>query len=409
MKHFIVILLTFSFLSCYGKETESIFSYCHLFLDTTRINTQSITSDQNHSLLNAIQGAGVNLDGFLTEKLPLIDYRKIVLPGPQYIISDDPEYIRVQEAIAVRETVQPGTVRLYVYNVNGVLDPAKIDRKITAVIKNQGTEDMHLIMLKYSSQKPSTNYYQIAKMGLNDYFNSLPQTNPRIIKPGAIVAIDEQLEKNVVKYDELVHGIYEFVIDQRGEISVIQTDTQSSDADVISRIRTVHPSSNTNAGRGLFGISNYLVVAKDTFSTLNPAASLVVADGLRDPWINGIDASTGRIMNLDGNYGVIYDIEVNWKSPDGKGLALVTWNALSSGKWCGGMANVMRASKGKFKEGIIQLPSNKLITNGYPEAVLIQIFLPDPKNKIQTIKLTYTPPGASCLPIPLIFIPVDLE
>jgi hypothetical protein len=105
----------------------------------------------------------------------------------------------------------------------------------------------------------------------------------------------------------------------------------------------------------------------------------------------------------------MYNIEMNWESTNGKGLALVTWNARSGGQWCGGMANVMRVSKGKFNEGIMQIPSDKLITKGYPEAVLIQVFLPDPKNKIQKIRLTYTPPGASCLPVPLIFIPVDLE
>jgi hypothetical protein len=394
MKHLIAVLFTLLFL---------------LFSGISSISSQTITADQNHALLQTIQGAGVNLDGFLTEKLPLIEYRKIVLPGPQYIISDDPEYIRVPEAIAVRETVQPGTVRLYVYNVNGIQEPVKIDRKITAVIKNKGTENMHLLMLKYSSQKPSANYYQIAKAGLADYFNSRPQSDPLVIKPGSMVAIDEQLEKNIVKYDELAHGIYEFVIDQPGEISVVQTDLQSSGADAVSRIRNVHPTSHTNAGRGMFGTSNYLVVARDTFSTSDPASSLVVADGNLDPWVSGIDGSSGRIINLAGNYGVVYTIEVNWVSPDGKGLALLTWNALSGGKWCGGMANVMKVSKGKFKEGIVQLPSDKLITRGYPEAVLIQVFLPDPDNKIQTVRLTYTPPGASCLPIPLIFIPVELE
>ena len=394
MKHLIAVLFTLLFLLISGISS---------------ISSQTITADQNHALLQTIQGAGVNLDGFLTEKLPLIEYRKIVLPGPQYIISDDPEYIRVPEAIAVRETVQPGTVRLYVYNVNGIQEPVKIDRKITAVIKNKGTENMHLLMLKYSSQKPSANYYQIAKAGLADYFNSRPQSDPLVIKPGSMVAIDEQLEKNIVKYDELAHGIYEFVIDQPGEISVVQTDLQSSGADAVSRIRNVHPTSHTNAGRGMFGTSNYLVVARDTFSTSDPASSLVVADGNLDPWVSGIDGSSGRIINLAGNYGVIYTIEVNWVSPDGKGLALLTWNAMSGGKWCGGMANVMKVSKGKFKEGIVQLPSDKLITRGYPEAVLIQVFLPDPDNKIQTVRLTYTPPGASCLPIPLIFIPVELE
>lgn len=373
------------------------------------VNSQTITADQNRELLQASQGTGVNLAGFLSEKLPLLEYRKIVLPGPQYIISDDPEYIRIPEAIAVKEYVKPGTVRLYVYNVNGIQEPQKTDRKITAVIKNHGREDMHLLMLKYSSQKPSSDYYQIAKSGLLDYFNSMPQSKPVIVKPGAMAPVDEKLEKNFVKYDELVHGIYEFVIDQPGEISVVQTDPESSGIDAVSRISTVHPSSHTNAGRGMFGVSNYFVATKDTVSTADPASSLVVADGRIDPWANGIDGSTGRIINLAGNYGIIYEIDVKWESPDGKGLALVTWNARSGGKWCGGMANVMKVSDGKFKGGIIQLPSDKLITKGYPEALLIQVFLPDPNNKIQTIRLTYTPPGASCLPIPLVFIPVDLK
>ena len=376
---------------------------------TFEVNSQSVTISQTRELLQASQGAGVNLEGFLSEDLPQIEYQKIVLPGPQYIISDDPEYIRIPEAIAVKEYVKPGTVRLYVYNVNGVQEPTKIDRKITALIKNLGTEDMHLLMLKYSSQKPSANYYQIAKSGIWDYFTSSPQSKPLILNPGAMVPIDEKLEKNIVKYDELVHGIYEFVIDQPGEISVVQTDTQNSGIDAVTRINTVHPSSHTNAGRGMFGVSNYLVVTKDTISTKDPVSSLVLADGRKDPWIRGMDGSTGRVINLAGNYGVIYNIELKWESPDGKGLALVTWNARSGGKWCGGMANVMKVSKGKFSEGIIQLPSDKLITKGYPEALLIQVFLPEPDKKIQTITLTYTPPGASCLPIPLVFIPVDLK
>jgi hypothetical protein len=37
----------------------------------------------------------------------------------------------------------------------------------------------------------------------------LPETStPVVIRPDAMVSIAEQLEKNVVKHDELVHGIY---------------------------------------------------------------------------------------------------------------------------------------------------------------------------------------------------------
>lgn len=381
-----------------------------VILCQTFVQAQKITPDQNALLLQAKQGSIVQLKGFLTEKLPAIDYQKIVLPGPQYIISDDPEYIRIPEAIAVREAVQPGSVRLYVYNVNGVKEPKKIERKISAVIKNTGKQKMHLRMLRYSSQKPSTNYFLCGKKGLADFFASGPQEKVRTIKPGEAIAIDEKLEKNVVKYDELVHGIYEFVIDQPGEISVVQTDLKTPGSEAIKKVHSVQNSRHTNAGRGLFGTSNYLVVAKDTFDTKNEASAIVVADGIKDPWILGKDASTGQIAKLAGNYGVLYDIEMKWKSTNGKGLALVTWNARSeNGQWCGGMANTMVVSEGKFKEGIIQLPSDKLTTKGAPEAVLIQIFPPAKDGEIQTIKLKYSPPGASCLPTPLIFIPVEMQ
>ncbi|HUX95968.1 MAG TPA: hypothetical protein VMV47_09575 [Bacteroidales bacterium] len=389
-------------------KIRSVILLTLLYSGISNLHSQNLTPGQNGILLNASQGETVNLSGFLTEKLPLINYRKIVLPGPQYIISDDPEYIRIPEAVAVREKVQPGTVRLYVYNVNAVQEPSRIDRKITAVIKNLGTEEMHLRMLRYSSQKPSADYYQIAKQGLVDYFNSGPESISAIIKPGSVAPIDKQMEKNIVKYDELVHGFYEFVVDQPGEISVVQTDPLSSGADAANRISNVHPSSRTNAGRGLFGVCNYLIITRDTLSTLNPASQIIVADGKTDPWVNGIDGSTGKIMNLSGNYGVMYDIELNWKSPDGKGLALITWNARAGARWCDGMVNVVRVSEGKFKDGFVNVPSDKLYNSGSPEAVLLQIFPSDPEKEIQKIRITFTPPGATCLPIPLVFVPVNL-
>lgn len=370
---------------------------------------QQLDSVLNKNLLAAKQGSIVQLPGFLTERFQQISYQKIVAPGPQYIISDDPEYIRVPEALAVKERVEPGAVRLYVYNVNGVREPQKIPRKITALLKNVGTQQLSLRMLRYSSQKPSTNYFLCGKNGLADYFASKPSTTVRIVRPGEVVPIDAQLEKNVVQYDELVHGIYEFLIDGPAEIAVLQTDLKSTGAQAWSRLKTAQNSRHTNAGRGLFGVSNYSVLGADTISTERGAVQLLLADGVTDPWIKGKDASTGQIATLAGNYGVMYNIELHWKSKAGKALALVTWNARAGdNKWCGGMANTMVTSGGKFSEGIIQLPADSLRTKGAPEAVLVQIFTPNSDNSVQTIKLKYSPPGASCLPTPLIFIPVDL-
>jgi hypothetical protein len=372
--------------------------------------SQEISLDVRNKLVNAKQGTIVELPkNVLSDNIRLINYDQIIQPGPQFMISDDPEYIRVPEGIALKEKVKPGAVRLYVYNVNGVKEPEKIDRKITAVIKNTGSKTLTIKMLKYSSQKPSGDYFFIGKNGLSDYFTSNgTEIKDRKIAPGQTIAIDPKLEKHIVKYDELVHGFYEFIIDQPAEIAVIQTSPEKSGAKAYNEIKEVIPSNHKNAGRGLFGVSNYKIMNKSVISTGDGINQLVVADGKLDPWVVGIEGSSGKISKLAGNYGVIYDIDLQWKSTDGKGLALVTWNSRTDNKWCSGMAASMVTSGGVFKEGVVQLPSDRLTTRGAPEAVVIQIFKPKNVGEVETLNLKYSPPGASCLPTPLIFIPVDL-
>ncbi|RZK64260.1 MAG: copper amine oxidase, partial [Pedobacter sp.] len=245
--------------------------------------------------------------------------------------------------------------------------------------------------------------------GLADFFAATPSKEIIKIAPGKTLPIDKNLEKYTVKYDELVHGIYEFVIDQPAEIAVLQTSPKVSGADAYNNIKHIVPTGHKNAGRGLFGVSNYRILNKEVIDTKNGASQLIVADGKIDPWVVGKEGVSGAVSELAGNYGVIYNIELDWKSSDGKGLALVTWNSRTDNKWCSGMAASMVISEGVFNDGIVQLPSNKLTTKGAPEAIVVQVFKPSKDGSKQTIKLKYSPPGASCLPTPLIFIPVDLD
>jgi hypothetical protein len=375
-----------------------------LFITAQSAFSQEIQTAISEKLRNGKKGEIIQLPGFIDQDFAKIPFKKMVLPGPQFIISDDPEYIRVPEAIAIKETVQPGSIRLYVYNVNGVKEPEKIPRKITAVIKNIGKSTLHLRMLKYSSQKPSGNYFLIAKQGLYDYFSSKGLQKIVSVKPGETVAIDKQLEKNIVQFDELTHGLYDFVIDQPAEIAVLQTSPQQSGAAAYESITNIIPTSHKNAGRGLFGVSNYQITSDKILNTSEPVSQLIVADGIDDPWVLGKEGVSEKEVQLVGNYGVMYNVALNWKSTNGKGLALVTWNS----RVCGGMANsILIKNDGKASE-VVRIPSDQLTTKGAPEGVLVRIFKPDPNKEIQTLKFVYSPPGASCLPTPLIFVPVDL-
>lgn len=360
-------------------------------------------------LRKAKEGEVVILNNFLDPNFKKIGYKQTIAPGPQFIISDDPEYIRIPEAIAMQEEVQPGAVRLYVYNVNGIKEPVQIPRKINAVLKNLGTENLHLRMLKYSSQKPSTNYFQIGKQGLADFFASEEKGNVRVVKPGEVIAIDEAFDKHIVKYDELVHGFYEFVVDQPAQISVLQFAPEKTAVEAFAAIDTIIPFSHVNAGRGIFPVSNYKIVSKDTILTSNGVSQLIVADGDDDPWIVGTIGADKQDAKNAGNYGVLYDTNIKWKSTDGKGLALITWNSRSANnQWCGGMGLTMELFDNNNNKSIVQFPSDRLVTKAAPEAILLKVYKPDPSKEIQEINFTYSPPGASCLPTPLILVPIDL-
>ncbi len=362
-------------------------------------------------ILQARPGGSVELPGFPFKETRQLGYHKMVLPGPQFLISDDPEYIRVPEAAVFRERVVPGAVRFYLYNVNGVKEPQKIDRRITAVIKNLGTGPMRIQMLKYASEKPSGDYLKIGSSGLADFFASRPDPKVRIVKPGQAVAIDEKWEKTVVKYDDLVHGFYEFLVDQPAEITVLQTDPASTGPQALARNPTLLPGkSKSGAGRGIFGVCNYKIQPDSVFDTSRGAAEITVADGQRDPWVEGSASHTTETAVLKGNYGVLYEMTIRWRSPDGRGLALLTRNARGGdgSPWCGGMATTVVVSPGLHPGGIVKLPSDKPVTKKEPEVVVIQVFAPAANGEEQVIHLTYSPPGASCLPTPITLVPVRM-
>ena len=366
----------------------------------------ALQSGAQKNISIASQGAVISLQNEQRASELVLGYKKIIQPGPQFLISDDPEYIKIADAIAMQENVQPGSVRLYLYNVNGIKE--KVNTKIIPVIKNMGNDDMHLRFIKFASHKPTENYFLTAKKVLYDYFSSSAIHKEVVtIKPGEIFAIDSNHEKNIAKFNELVHGIYEFTIDQPGQVSVVQTDLKSSPEQVINNNTVLQKAGN--AGRGLFGVSNYKIIVDTLIDTKNGLSQLTVADNKVDKWIESLNED-GKVIRNIGNYGVIYDIEMKWRSSDGKGLALVIYNPYqSSTSMCRSMATAMFVSEGKFKKGPILLPSDRLNVKGIPQGVLVQIFTPSKRNEIQTIKFKYSPPGAACLPTPFLMIPVDIN
>ncbi|WP_432797305.1 hypothetical protein [Poriferisphaera sp. WC338] len=337
-------------------------------------------------------------------------------PPTQFLLSDMPEYFRTGDGIALQERVKPGIIRLYTYHVPTPDDPIK---KITATIENRGDKPMNFKFTRYAFPKPGGYYQVVAANAMRDFlsFNN-PYPKTRTLAPGKRMILDPNMDRVQTKKDMLVHGWYEFEIDQPAEVAVFQTDIKDDSKTIVDRLpklpRSLKGWSHSGSGRGTFLDSNFLSTPADedyVYDTAEGIKRIIVADGKTDPWITGYDQIQRTEGQNRGHYGTIYKIRIKWKSSDKRNLALITYSHHMKSKWCGNVGLALGISKGEFPAGVIMAPTQKdrLTFKRYPEAVLIQRFKPDPEKEVQEFEILFTPPGASCLPMPFALIPYDTE
>ena len=348
-----------------------------------------------------------------TKTTPTLDMKRVTIPGVQFLLSDMPEYFHTGDGISMQERVSAGTVRLYTYHVPTPDAPKK---KITSVIENLGNNTMTFKFTRYAFPKPSGYYQKLAKEGMHDFLSGkVPYRGVRKLKPGERMVIDPKMDRYVTKKNDLVHGWYEFEISQGCRITVFQCEPKDNSLTVFDNLpklpRKFKNHKRDGAGRGIFKEVNFEVTPTDedyVFDTAEGVKQILVADGKHDPWITGYD-HIYDIPNVNkGNYGCLYNIKLNYKSSDGKGVALIAYTPVDSGKWCRKRSMVVKVGQGMHKGGVIDVPSKEVLWDQFPEAVLIQKFAPVTKGETKTIELQFTPPGASCLPIPFALVPYDV-
>lgn len=323
--------------------------------------------------------------------------------SPQFIISDKPEYFRTGDGIALQETVKPGVVRLYVYHCPLPKTKAK---NIAAVIENLSDQPMKLEMLHQGAPPPSGDYHALAKAALVQYFDdAAPKPQVVTLEPHARRYIDEKLSNTSVASDILVHGLYEFRIDQPARITTFEKEPGAplESMDKLEKLPPLLPGSHASgAGRGLFPTSNIdgAITDGNTYDTADGVRQIIVADGKTDPWIAGHDGYDGAVSYNKGNYGVMYRFKLKVKSSNGQKLALL----LSNGRGTKGFCDVAGAVV-KLSGQTIPLPRDVPRFAMLPEACMIGTV--SPTKEPTEVELIYTPPGASCLPLPILLVPFE--
>jgi hypothetical protein len=344
---------------------------------------------------NAQPGALVTLDsGYFNSPSAELNISPAASQA-QLLLADNPEYDS-DSGVLLRETVNPGTVRVYMYQVISG-NPGKV---VSIVLSNPASTAMNVKFARCARTGPSTDYNHVAQKVLYAFMNSSGNCANITVPANGKAVLDPALEKVTVSGDQLTHGIYEFSVDQAATISVIAHDSGQSSVDVIDSLPVLARNEN-GSGRGLFPTTNFTVAAK-AFSTANGAQQLIMADGKTDPWISGHDTLAGLDSVQDvGNYGAMYRVSLPYSTPDGRGFALALSNPTGASDVCRYMATAVTVNG----TAVMAPSSGSEMLSAPPQAIILAKIPALAQGASGTLDILFSPPGAACLPAPVMLIP----
>lgn len=349
---------------------------------------------------DASPGEIVGLPIATLAEIPTLPVTIAPVDGPPLLFSDGPEYFP-SDGIALREDVAAGRARFMIYHC-----PEATGRRstITAVVQNLGDAPMTLHFSRYSFPKPSLDYQAVGRTGMADFFADHPGPADRVVPVGGRVVLDPAMDATTVAKDELVHAFGEFDVSQPARLTVLQRAPDAKTLDAVDTLPTL-ASKHHGAGRGTFPSVNFEVSSSQTIDAADGPKQLVVADGKNDPWVKGRDAIENVDVRNVGNYGVVYRVRVRLTSGNGKRVAVVLVKPQDDKGYCPGTTAAVLMRTAGERQQVVALPASGMLRQ-FPQAALIGIVSP-PRDASIAVDLAYTPPAASCLPTPILFVPID--
>lgn len=256
--------------------------------------------------------------------------------SPTMLFSDSPESPS-QDGVLYADTVAAGRYRLYVYHANG----GAALRKFPVVALNQGALPATITIVRRGLAAPSTAYVSVGKTVLLDWLVDRPPVQVTV-PPGARVLLDGTLDSLHAAKDELVHAMFDVVVDRTVKLSFVSVPA-AADATAVTAGLPLLPRDAAHQ-RGTFPAADVLIVpAPGSLADAGQAGQARGVQRMRlgvdevDETLQGVDAPTGVKQALLGNYGMRYRFALKLPLPATAALAP------RGGDW-GGIARVGTSS-----------------------------------------------------------------
>lgn len=304
--------------------------------------------------------------------------------GGKLILSDSPEMVS-EDGIMYQDVVN-GDARLFFHHVNAT----KQNKRIIVLFQNKGTEPAAITVYQKGISGPGLNYLAIGKAVQTEYMKGLDIHVLKAPAQGAVSLVDE-----VVQPDMLLNGMYDFKTDKPVMVTVLMMPTNAS-VKTFAAGAKVLPADQYRL-RGTFEGRDRLFIPEKVYRPgQDGPVALTLADNQIDRYAWGIDATDGSKVQNYGNYGVVYKLYLP-SEPKGK---ISCYLNPRGGVYAGSMGV-------KYRHTVlapVDTPADKLLIgeSTEQEAALIGTY-----DAGQSLWLTFSPPGASNLPVKLLLVPEE--
>ena len=308
--------------------------------------------------------------------------------GGKLLLSDSPEMV-TNDGIMYQDVVN-GDNRLFFHHVNATSQP----KKIVVLLENAGEKPAHVTVYRYGLGGPSEDFLEVGKKVQFDYIEGKDAYLLEV--PGKdSTSLIPSLDHNIVAPNMLVNGMYDFTTDQPITVKFMMMPVDADVQTFAAHAAILPPDVGQYRLRGTFEGKDRLVIPDNVYdATKDGAVAVTLADNVLDTYVTGIDATDGTATTNYGNYGVVYKIYVPSTS---RGQMSYYLNP-RGGEYAGWLGTKYRHQE----IATIATPADQMSFGSKPvsESAYLGTY-----EGAKSLWMTFSPPGASNLPIKLIIKP----
>jgi hypothetical protein len=306
--------------------------------------------------------------------------------GGKLLLSDSPEMVTA-DGVMYQDTVN-GSARLFFHHVNGT----NVSKKMVVLLENAGSQPAHITVHQYGLGGPGYDYLAIGKEVQMTYLKGTNLYPIEVAAQGTAQLIPG-LDNLVVEPNMLLNGMYDFITDQPVKVRVMMLPVEA-DIKKFAKQAKVLPADQYHL-RGTFeGKDRMLIPSKVYDPKQDGAVVLTLADNQLDRYVEGIDATDGTPTLNYGNYGVVYRLFL----PSEAAGNITYYLNPRGGEYAGGIG-----VKYKYKlENPVPTPFGRV---SFGSDALKDVATIGSYQGGQSLWLTFSPPGASNLPVKLMIVP----